>query len=113
MELNEFKEKFNSINLKDEKLQDYIKFIAEDVDENYSVSQHIIICIEECSELQQSLTKLIRGKTKDKMHILEEMADVTLAIKYLQNNLNISDEELNKAICVKAKRNYDKYYALT
>lgn len=108
MELNEFKEKFNSINLKDEKLQDYIKYIAEDVDENYSVSQHIIICIEECSELQQTLTKLIRGKTEDKMHILEEMADVTLAIKYLQNNLNISDEELNKAICVKAKRNYDR-----
>ena len=108
MELNEFKEKFNSINLKDEKLQDYIKFIAEDVDENYSVSQHIIICIEECSELQQTLTKLIRGKAEDKMHILEEMADVTLAIKYLQNNLNISDEDLNKAICVKAKRNYDR-----
>lgn len=108
MELNEFKEKFNSINLTDEKLQDYIKFIAEDVDENYSVSQHIIICIEECSELQQTLTKLIRGKTEDKMHILEEMADVTLAIKYLQNNLKISDEELNKAICVKAKRNYDR-----
>ena len=109
MELNEFKEKFNSINLKDEKLQDYIKYIAEDVDENY----HIIICIEDCSELQQTLTKLIRGETEDKMHILEEMADVTLAIKYLQNNLNISDEELNKAICVKAKRNYDRYYALT
>lgn len=108
MELNEFKEKFNSINLKDEKLQDYIKYIAENIDENYSVSQHIIICIEECSELQQTLTKLIRGKTEDKMHILEEMADVTLAIKYLQNNLNISDEELNKAICVKAKRNYDR-----
>lgn len=108
MELNEFKEKFNSINLTNEKLQDYIKYIAEDVDENYSVSQHIIICIEECSELQQTLTKLIRGKTEDKMHILEEMADVTLAIKYLQNNLNISDEELNKAICVKAKRNYDR-----
>lgn len=108
MELNEFKEKFNSINLTDEKLQDYIKFIAEDVDENYSVSQHIIICIEECSELQQTLTKLIRGKTEDKMHILEEMADVILAIKYLQNKLNISDEELNKAICVKAKRNYDR-----
>ena len=42
------------------------------------------------------------------MHILEEMADVILAIKYLQNKLNISDEELNKAICVKAKRNYDR-----
>lgn len=110
MELNEFKEKFNSINLTDEKLKDYINYIAEDVDENYSVSQHIIICIEECSELQQTLTKLIRGKAEDKMHILEEMADVTLAIKYLQNNLNISDEELNKAICVKAKRNYDRFH---
>ena len=42
------------------------------------------------------------------MHILEEMADVILAIKYLQNKLNITDEELNKAIGVKAKRNYDR-----
>lgn len=109
MELNEFKEKFNNINLTDEKLQDYINYITEEnVDENYTISQHIIICIEECSELQQTLTKLIRGKVEDKMHILEEMADVTLAIKYLQNNLNISDEDLNKAICVKAKRNYDR-----
>lgn len=108
MELNEFKEKFNSISLTDEKLQDYINYISEDVDGNYTISQHVIICIEECSELQQTLTKLIRGKTEDKMHILEEMADVILAIKYLQNKLNISDEELNKAICVKAKRNYDR-----
>lgn len=108
MELNEFKEKFNSISLTDEKLQDYIDYVAENVNENYTISQHVIICIEECSELQQALTKLIRGKTEDKMHILEEMADVILAIKYLQNKLNISDEELNKAICVKAKRNYDR-----
>lgn len=108
MELNEFKEKFNNINLTDEKLQDYIDYVAENVNENYTISQHVIICIEECSELQQTLTKLIRGKTEDKMHILEEMADVILAIKYLQNKLNISDEELNKAICVKAKRNYDR-----
>ncbi|MFR4368813.1 MAG: hypothetical protein ACLT4F_08550 [Clostridia bacterium] len=108
MELNEFKEKFNSISLTDEKLQDYIDYVAENVNENYTISQHVIICIEECSELQQTLTKLIRGKTEDKMHILEEMADVILAIKYLQNKLNISDEELNKAICVKAKRNYDR-----
>lgn len=108
MELNEFKEKFNSISLTDEKLQDYIDYVAENVNENYTISQHVIICIEECSELQQTLTKLIRGKTEDKMHILEEMADVILAIKYLKNKLNISDEELNKAICVKAKRNYDR-----
>lgn len=108
MELNEFKEKFNSISLTNEKLQDYIDYVAENVNENYTISQHVIICIEECSELQQTLTKLIRGKTEDKMHILEEMADVILAIKYLQNKLNISDEELNKAICVKAKRNYDR-----
>lgn len=108
MELNEFKEKFNSISLTDEKLQDYIDYVAENVNENYTISQHVIICIEECSELQHPLTKLIRGKTEDKMHILEEMADVILAIKYLQNKLNISDEELNKAICVKAKRNYDR-----
>ena len=59
MELNEFKEKFNSISLTDEKLQDYINYISEDVDENYTISQHVIICIEECSELQQTLTKLI------------------------------------------------------
>jgi NTP pyrophosphatase (non-canonical NTP hydrolase) len=108
MELNEFKEKFNSISLTNEKLQDYIDYVAENVNENYTISQHVIICIEECSELQQTLTKLIRGKTEDKMHILEEMADVILAIKYLQNKLNISDEELNKAICVKAKRNYNR-----
>lgn len=108
MELNEFKKKFDNISLTDEKLQDYIDYVAENVDENYTISQHAIICIEECSELQQTLTKLIRGKTEDKMHILEEMADVILAIKYLQNKLNISDEELNKAICVKAKRNYDR-----
>lgn len=80
MELNEFKEKFNSISLTDEKLQDYIDYVAENVNENYTISQHVIICIEECSELQQTLTKLIRGKTEDKMHILEEMADVILAI---------------------------------
>ena len=101
MELKEFKEKYKkAAPITDEKL------VAK-ASVDYNTTNNVIICIEECSELQQTLTKLIRGK-EDEAHVLEEMADVILAVKYLQERLEISDEELNRAINVKATRNYDR-----
>lgn len=70
---------------------------------NNNGTMNSIIVMEELSELSKEVSKAIRGKG-DATSLLEEMADVYLGIKYLQEIYNISDEALNKAINVKLNR---------
>lgn len=64
---------------------------------------NIIIVIEELSELQKALTKRIRhkGSVED---IIEEMADVYLAMNYIMLIYNISKDDLIRAVKVKNDR---------
>lgn len=66
-------------------------------------TQNLVICMEELSELQQAISKYLRGK-EDHMGIVEEMADVILAMSWVKRVCNITDEELSKALNVKAER---------
>lgn len=68
---------------------------------------NLIIATEELAELGQQVCKLLRG-TVDKTSLIEELADVCLAILYIQEIGNISDVELSKAINVKMQRVRDK-----
>lgn len=62
-----------------------------------------IICIEELAELQQSLTKALRGKL-DKNNLLEEICDVELCLIIIKKIYHISPNRLRKARYIKLKR---------
>lgn len=62
-----------------------------------------IICIEECAELQQALTKALRGKL-DKDNLLEEICDVELCLVIIKKIYHISPEKLKTAKYIKLKR---------
>lgn len=65
--------------------------------------RNLIIVTEELAELTQEVSKKLRGK-ENYYNLLEEMADVQLALYYLQNICGICDEDLQKAIRIKAER---------
>lgn len=62
-----------------------------------------ILCIEELGELIQAITKNLRGKNNT-ANVLEEMADVTIMLRYLKKMYGFTDEQLGKAVNVKLDR---------
>ena len=61
------------------------------------------IAMEEFAELQQQISKQIRGYD-DRLGLLEEMADAYICLKLLESIFNISPEDMQKAIDVKMDR---------
>ena len=72
--------------------------------------KNLIIIMEELAELQQAISKSIRGK-EDRTNLIEELGDVYLCIKYVQKIFDISNETLVKAINVKLDRQNEKNQA--
>ena len=68
----------------------------------------LIVMIEEFSEAQKELSKFLRGKG-DEEGLLEEMADVQICILKYQRLFGISDELLNRAMCIKLDE-FDENY---
>lgn len=66
-------------------------------------TRNLIIVMEELAELQQQLSKVLRGKG-DHIGLIEELADVQMGLDYVKHICNISDDEVNKAINVKLDR---------
>lgn len=67
-----------------------------------------VICMEELAELIDAISTMESCEEEstsedNKLHILEEMADVTICIQLLMNMYNFSNEELDKAIRVKCE----------
>lgn len=61
------------------------------------------IAMEEFAELQQQISKQIRGYG-DKIGLLEEMADAYICLRFLGAIFDIKPEDLQKAINVKMER---------
>lgn len=80
-----------------------IKNIIKKSIEFYGKDIQSIVCMEECSELIQCISKELRGKS-DIAHLTEEMADVLICVDILKQIYNISDEELNNWIKYKQER---------
>lgn len=66
-------------------------------------TRNLVIVMEELAELQQQLSKFLRGKG-DHIGLVEECADVIMGMDYVKHICNITDEEINKAINVKIDR---------
>lgn len=89
-------------------------FVKKLVDTDYPLNKdtnikglyNLIIGMEELSELQKEISKLIRNKG-DKIAILEEMADVSVILEELKYICNIDDQLIEDAIQVKLNKASD------
>lgn len=66
------------------------------------------VVMEELAELQQQISKQIRG-CDDTIGLLEEMADVYICLYFLGSIFGISREDLEKAIDVKLEREKSRF----
>ena len=66
------------------------------------------IAQEECAELIQAISKCLRSKEaipiKERMNLIEEVADVMICIQQLQIMYHVTDEELHAMKQYKEKR---------
>lgn len=63
-----------------------------------------VVCMEECSELIQAVSKRLRGKPGATDNLAEEMADVIICLYLLKEMYDITDEQLNEWIARKTAR---------
>lgn len=66
--------------------------------EKYGKTMQSIVCMEECSELIQAISKRLRGKSDANDNLAEEMADVTICLHLLKEMYGITDEQLDEWI---------------
>lgn len=69
---------------------------------------NLVIVMEELAELSQAISKVLRGK-EDRTNLIEELADVSICIEYIKSICDINQDELDRAISVKAKRLQEKF----
>ena len=65
------------------------------------------VAMEEFAELQQQVSKQIRGYG-DKLGLLEEIADAYICLSFLESIFDVKPEDLQKAIDVKLQREREK-----
>ena len=70
---------------------------------HYGVDSQSTVCMEECAELIQAISKEKRGK-HDYKHLAEEIADVLICISMLQDMYEIDDSDIQLWIDLKQKR---------
>ena len=71
--------------------------------EHYGKDVQSTVCMEECAELIQAISKEKRGKS-DKDHLAEEMADVIICIEMLEQIYNITEDEIYSWVIIKQER---------
>lgn len=63
-----------------------------------------VVCMEELAELIQAIAKSLRRGSDARMNLIEEMADATIAIRYLYLLFDIDPGETARAVNVKLDR---------
>ena len=67
----------------------------------------LVITMEECGELTQACSKMIRTQGRDEKYrkkLIEEIGDVALMIELLKANNFLSQEDVNERMKVKKKK---------
>ena len=77
----------------------------------YGKEMQSIVCMEECSELIQAVSKCLRGKPGAIDNLAEEMADMTICLHMLQEMYGITDKQVNKWIACKTVRQHERMRA--
>lgn len=73
----------------------------------YGAEIQSTVCMEECAELIQAISKVKRGKI-NRDNMIEEIADVLICIEMLKQMYMISDEKINKWIEKKQEREAER-----
>jgi NTP pyrophosphatase (non-canonical NTP hydrolase) len=73
----------------------------------YGEEKQSTVCMEECAELIQAISKAKRGKI-NRDNMIEEIADVLICIEMLKQMYMISDEKINKWIEKKQEREAER-----
>lgn len=74
---------------------------------HYGAEIQSTVCMEECAELIQAISKAKRGKI-NRDNMIEEIADVLICIEMLKQMYMISDEKINKWIEKKQVREVER-----
>lgn len=84
----------------------------------YGIGMQSLVAVEELSELQKAITKLIRYPEKSikpleykglRSNLAEEMADVLIVMDQMKYYYGISDDEINDIIQAKQERMMKNY----
>lgn len=74
---------------------------------HYGKNNQSTVCMEECAELIQAISKAKRGKI-NRDNMIEEIADVLICIEMLKQMYMITDEKINKWIEKKQAREAER-----
>lgn len=83
------------------------KQIIKDAIKFHGADEQTTVCMEECAELIQAISKEKRGK-HDKQHLIEEMVDVYICLEMLMEIYNISSKETENMIERKQQREVER-----
>lgn len=72
--------------------------------DHYSKQLQSIVCMEECGELIQAISKKLRDPTSPNDHLAEEMADVIICLNLLKLMYGITDKEIHNRVVAKTLR---------
>lgn len=72
--------------------------------ERFGTRLQSVVCMEECAELIQAVSKRLRGKPD----LAEEIADVIICLHLLQDMYGVTDERLESWIDRKTKRQMER-----
>ena len=75
--------------------------------EHYGTDLQTTVCMEECAELIQAISKMKRGKD-NRDNLIEEMADVMICMEILKQVYGISDNEIQNYVCQKQNRSIER-----
>lgn len=77
--------------------------------EQYGMSTQKVVCMEECAELIQAISKNIRGfSIANRENIIEEIADVLICIEMLSLMLTIPTDKIQDMVNKKQLRNLER-----
>lgn len=62
--------------------------------DHYGTQLQSIVCMEECAELIQAISKKLREPTSPNDHLAEEMADVIICLHQLKMMYGIKDKDI-------------------
>lgn len=75
--------------------------------EHYGADLQTVVCMEECAELIQAISKMKRGKD-NRDNLIEEIADVMICMEILKQVYGISDNEIQNYVCQKQNRSIER-----
>lgn len=76
--------------------------------ERFGKDAQSVVCMEECAELIQAVSKRLRGKPDPNDNLTEEMADVTICLGLLQDMYGITGERIDEWIERKMLRQQER-----